>query len=68
MEIYVSSAADSNWRREHLGAKMLPTGQSFIVRLPNGQCMNDIRVVLEGGWNIDCMQINTCDLTNINYP
>lgn len=68
MEIYVSSSADSNWGRDHLGANVLPPGQSFIVRLPAGQCMNDIRIVLEGGQNIDRMQINTCNLTDINYP
>lgn len=68
MEIYVSSSNDSNWGRDHLGANVLPPGQSFIVRLPNGQCVNDIRIVLEGGRNIDRMQINTCNLTDINYP
>ncbi|WP_198371901.1 hypothetical protein [Roseomonas rosulenta] len=68
MEIYVSSSADSNWGRDHLGANVLPPGQSFVVRLPDGQCVNDIRIVVEGGRNIDRMQINTCNLTDINYP
>jgi hypothetical protein len=68
MEIYASSASDSNWGRDHLGANVLPPGQSFIVRLPAGQCVNDIRIVIEGGQNIDRMQINTCNLTDINYP
>ncbi len=68
MEIYVSSSNDSNWGRDHLGANVLPPGQTFVVRLPNGQCVNDIRIVLEGGRNIDRMQINTCNLTDINYP
>ncbi|CAH0256878.1 hypothetical protein [Roseomonas sp. CECT 9278] len=68
MEIYANSSSTSDWGRDHLGANVLPPGQSFIVRLPNGQCMNDIRIVLEGGRNIDRMQINTCELTDINYP
>lgn len=68
MEIYANSSATSDWGRDHLGANVLPPGQSFIVRLPAGQCMNDIRIVLEGGRNIDRMQINTCELTDINYP
>ena len=38
------------------------------MRLPDGQCVNDIRIVIEGGQNIDRMQINTCNLTDINYP
>jgi hypothetical protein len=68
MELYANSSQVSDWGRDHLGANVLPPGQSFIVRLPAGQCVNDIRIVLEGGRNIDRMQINTCDLTDINYP
>ncbi|BDG73790.1 hypothetical protein [Roseomonas fluvialis] len=68
MEIYANSSQVSDWGRDHLGANVLPPGQSFIVRLPDGQCINDIRIVLEGGQNIDRMQINTCNLTDINYP
>jgi hypothetical protein len=68
MEIYANSSQVSDWGRDHLGANVLPPGQSFIVRLPAGQCVNDIRIVLEGGRNIDRMQINTCNLTDINYP
>jgi len=68
MELYVSSSQVSNWGQDLLGANVLPPGQTFIVRLPNGQCVNDIRIVLEGGRAIDRMQINTCNLTDINYP
>ncbi len=68
MEIYVSSSQDQNWGRDLLGANVLPPGQTFIVRLPDGQCMNDIRIVVEGGRAIERMQINTCNLTDINYP
>jgi hypothetical protein len=68
MEIYVSSSADSNWGRDLLGANVLPPGQTFLVRLPNGQCMNDIRIVVQGAAPIERMQINTCALTDINYP
>lgn len=68
MELYVSSSSDSNWGRDHLGANVLPPGQSFIVRLPNGQCVNDIRIVVEGGRATERRQVNTCNLTDMNYP
>jgi ABC-type phosphate/phosphonate transport system substrate-binding protein len=68
MELYANSSQVSDWGRDHLGENVLPPGQSFIVRLPDGQCVNDIRIVIEGGQNIDRMQINTCNLTDINYP
>ena len=68
MELYVSSSSLSNWGQDLLGANVLPPGQTFIVRLPNGQCVNDIRIVPDGGQPIERMRINTCNLTDINYP
>jgi len=68
MELYVSSSAVSNWGGDLLGTNVLAPGQSFVVRLPNGQCQNDIRIVLEGGRAVERRQINTCELTDINYP
>ncbi len=54
--------------RKPTAESVLPPGLSFIVRLPDGQCANAIRIVLDGGRNIDRMQINTCTLTDINTP
>lgn len=68
MEVYVSSSNDQSWGQDHLGANVLPPGQTFIVRLPNGQCVNDIRIVVDGGRSVERRQINTCRLTDINYP
>ncbi|NMJ40329.1 hypothetical protein GWK16_03695 [Roseomonas sp. JC162] len=68
MELYVSSSADRNWGQDRLGANVLAPGQSFIVRLPDGQCVNDIRIVPQSGQPIERMQINTCNLTDINFP
>ncbi len=68
MEVYVSSSQVSEWGRDLLGSNVLPPGQTFIVRLPNGQCVNDIKVVMEGGRAVERMQVNTCELTDINIP
>jgi hypothetical protein len=68
MELYVSSSQDSNWGQDRLGANVLAAGQTFIVRLPNGQCVNDIRIVVEGGRSVERRSINTCELTDINFP
>ncbi len=68
MELYVSASSDSNWGQDLLGQNVLPPGQTFIVRLPNGQCVNDIRIVVEGGRATERRQINTCELTDINFP
>lgn len=67
-EIYVSSSADANWGVDRLGVNILPAGQSFMVVLPAGQCMNDIRVIWADGRNQERRQINTCNLTDMNFP
>ena len=67
-EIYVSSSADANWGQDRLGVNILPVGQSFRVVLPAGQCMNDIRVIWADGRNQERRQINTCTLTDVNFP
>jgi hypothetical protein len=68
MEVYVSSSANQNWGADRLGADVLPAGRSLVIRLPDGQCVNDIRIVPEGGRPTERMQVNTCNLTDINYP
>ena len=68
MEVYVSSSQDSNWGQDRLGTNVLAAGQTFIVRLPNGQCVNDLRIVVEGGQATERRNINTCELTDINFP
>ncbi len=65
-EIYVSSANDSAWGRDLLGQNVLPAGQSFVVRLPQGQCMNDIRVVFDNGQAHERRRVDTCQITDYN--
>jgi hypothetical protein len=65
-EVYVSSSARSDWGRDLLGANVLQAGQTLTIRLPNGQCMNDIRVVYANGRSQDWRQRNTCQLTDFN--
>ena len=67
-EIYVSSSADQNWGQDRLGVNILPPGQSFMVVLPAGQCMNDVRVIWADGQNVERRQVNTCDITDMNFP
>jgi len=67
-EIYVSSSAVSTWGSDRLGVNILAPGASFNVTLPAGQCMNDIRVIWADGTNVERRQVNTCNLTDINFP
>lgn len=65
-EIYVSSAEDSGWGGDRLGAGVLQPGQMLVVRLPTGQCVNDLRVVFMDGQAQEQRGVNTCALTDIH--
>lgn len=65
-EIYVSSANDSAWGADRLGANVLSPGQSFIVRLPQAQCINDIRIVFANGQAHERRRVDTCQITDYN--
>lgn len=66
MEVYVSSSQVSSWGQDRLGSSVLPAGQSLAIRLPTGQCLNDIKVVLAGGRAMERRQVNTCNITDFN--
>ncbi|WP_376094659.1 hypothetical protein ACE7GA_01555 [Roseomonas sp. CCTCC AB2023176] len=66
-EIYVSSVQVNSWGQDLLGANVLANGQTFAVRLPNGQCENDIRVVYASGRNEERRRINTCPLSEVVF-
>ncbi|MBP0446046.1 hypothetical protein J8J14_14810 [Roseomonas sp. SSH11] len=67
-EVYVSSASESHWGRDQLGQDILNPGARVIIRLPHGQCLNDIRVVYAGGQAEERRGVNTCALTDLSFP
>jgi hypothetical protein len=67
-EIYVSSSRDNSWGPDRLGDRALRPGGSYVVRLPTGQCVNDIRVVFANGQAMERKGVNTCRLTDLVFP
>ena len=65
-EVYVSSANDNSWGVDRLGQNVLPPGQSIVVRLPQAQCMNDIRVVFVNGQANERRRVDTCQIVDFN--
>jgi hypothetical protein len=65
-EVYVSSAARSDWGRDHLGQNVMHHGQSLVIRLPQGECVNDIRLVFANGRSLERRGVNTCNITDYN--
>jgi len=68
-EVYASRATDQDWGSDRLGDKALPNGRSFTLRLPQGPCMWDLRVVYEraGGATEDKRNINLCAVTEVVF-
>lgn len=67
-EIYVSAATQDQWGPDILGREVLQVGAHFEVRLAEGPCLYDVRVVFMNGSNSERRRINTCDIANIVFP
>lgn len=67
LEAYVSAATDTNWGVDRLGRDVVPNGQSYAIRLPAGQCVNDIRVVYQDRRAEERRNVNTCALTDVEF-
>lgn len=66
--IYASLPSSNSWGADRLGQGVLSTGRAFAVRLPNGECLYDIRVVYEDSSAQERRRVNTCELTTITFP
>jgi hypothetical protein len=64
-ELYVSASRDSAWGADRLGAEVLAPGSRVVIRLPAGQCVNDIRVVFTDGQAQERRNLDTCALTDM---
>jgi hypothetical protein len=68
-EAYASPSSDSNWGQDRLGTNVVPAGRSFVIRLPQGECMYDVRVVYDrqGGPAEDRRNLNLCNITDLTF-
>lgn len=65
-EVYVSSARETDWGAQRLRQPMQP-GAHLAVRLPTGDCVNDIRVIWADGRPEERRQVDTCRVTNLVF-
>lgn len=68
-EAYASPSSDTNWGQDRLGTNVVPAGRSFVIRLPQGECIYDVRVVYDrqGGPAEERRNINLCNLTDLAF-
>ena len=68
MQIFASPTTDQNWGPDRLGADTVAPGAIFPVRLPEGPCMYDIRIVYDAGQPEERRSVNLCEITNVIAP
>lgn len=68
-EAYASPTSDNNWGPDRLGQNVIPAGRAFVVRLPMGECMYDVRVVYErqGGPAEERRNVNLCNMNQLPF-
>jgi hypothetical protein len=65
-EFYASPSSQQNWGPDRLGDDVVQPGATFPVRLPQGECNYDLRIVFSGGQAQERRNVNACGLTNYN--
>jgi hypothetical protein len=63
-EFYASPSSQQNWGPDRLGEDVVQPGATFPVRLPQGECNYDLRIVFAGGQAQERRNVNACALTN----
>lgn len=68
-EAYASPTSDNTWGPDRLGQNVIPAGRSFVVRLPMGECMYDVRVVYDrqGGQAEERRNVNLCNMNELAF-
>ena len=67
-EIYVASAGVGSWGADRLGDRTLGSGANTTIRLPAGQCVNDVRVIFDNGEAAERRRVNTCSQGDLVFP
>jgi len=67
-QVYVSATGDRNWGRDRLSRTLIEKGDSFLIRgtLPGG-CQGDVRVVYEGGAQVERRNQNLCRINRMDF-
>jgi hypothetical protein len=66
-ELYASPSSQQTWGPDRFGTGVLGGGDRFAVRLPEGECIYDVRVVWADGRPEDRRRVNLCDVIELTY-
>jgi hypothetical protein len=71
VELYVGPSSSDDWGSDILGAQVLGPGQQvniYFTRFNAGQCIYDLKVVLDDGSSASLYGVDLCNTTVISYP
>lgn len=67
-ELYASRSGDDSWGDDRLGDDTVAPGGTRVVRLPNGTCTYDVRIVYANGEATEKRRLNLCTMTDMRVP
>ena len=67
-EVYASLAGVDSWGTDRLGDDTVAPGATKVIRLPNGPCIYDVRIVYANGEATEKRRLNLCTITDLRVP
>jgi hypothetical protein len=67
-ELYASAEGEDDWGEDRLGEETVAPGAARVVRLPNGQCLYDVRIVYANGEATEKRHLNLCGMNDMRVP
>ncbi|MCQ4158480.1 hypothetical protein NON00_00875 [Roseomonas sp. GC11] len=66
-ELYASPTTNDDWGEDRLGEEVVEAGDRMFIRLPEGPCAYDIRIVWGNGRAEERRNINLCTTSELTF-
>ena len=67
-EFYATLVGDENWGDDRLGDNTVAVGRTYVIRLPSGRCVYDIKVVFANHETVERRKMDLCALRELRVP
>lgn len=66
-EFFASPTTSDDWGEDRLGQDVVEPGDRLHIRLPNGPCQYDLRVVWSNGRSDERRDVNLCEMNEVSF-
>jgi hypothetical protein len=66
-ELFASLASDDDWGQDRLGRDTIEAGDRQRIRLPEGPCNYDLRIVWSNGRSEEKRDVNLCEVRELSF-